>query len=71
MPHHQFQRVFHAERLRVFSRVLSPNSLVLAVWMVEELKGRLIVEEDQFPLFHSPVLVLLAKLKSLGLLFFR
>lgn len=71
VPHHQLWREFHAERLRNFSRILSPNSLVLAVWLVEELKGRLFVEGDPFPLFHRPVLAFLAKLKSLGSLFFR
>ena len=69
-PYHQFRREFHAERLRDFSRVLSPHSLVLALWMEEELKGRFVVEEDRFPLLHSPVLASLAKLKSLGSLFF-
>ena len=33
-PHHQFRREFHAERLRNFSRILSPHSLVLAVCLL-------------------------------------
>ena len=66
-PHHQFLREFHAERLLDFS----PCSLVLAVWVVEELKGRLVAEEEPFQLFHSPLLTFLAKLIPLGSLFFR
>ena len=55
-PHHQSRREFHANRLRGICWILSPRSLDLAIWVFEELKVRLVAEEEQFPLFHTQFL---------------
>ena len=44
---------------------------ILWMWVVEELKGRLVAKDEPFPLFHSPIFAFLAKLKTLGSLLSR